>query len=148
MTPGYSVRPLEMSGAIGSVQLKKWPKMKEKRIKNAQAFRYKFEEVPGVQLQKEVGESSWFGFSIVLIDHLEGKRDKVVKAFTENGIECRPIVAGNFMRNPVIEYMQYYKNGNYTNSNYIHDNGLFIGNDIRDLRDNLEVLYDIIKEIK
>lgn len=148
VTPGYSVRPLEMSGAIGSVQLKKWPKMKEKRIKNAQAFRYKFEEVPGVQLQKEVGESSWFGFSIVLIDHLEGKRDKVVKAFTENGIECRPIVAGNFMRNPVIEYMQYYKNGNYTNSNYIHDNGLFIGNDIRDLRDNLEVVYDIIKEIK
>lgn len=148
VTPGYSVRPLEMSGAIGSVQLKKWPEMEEQRKKNAQLIRYKFEEMPGVELQKEIGQSSWFGFSILLTDQLKGKRDKVVKAFTEKEIECRPIVAGNFMRNPVIDYMEYYENGSYPNANYIHDNGLFIGNDIRDLRDNIDMVYEIIKEIK
>ena len=148
VTPGYSVRPLEMSGAIGSVQLKKWPKMEEQRRKNAQLFQYKFEEFPGIELQKEIGQSSWFGFSILLTNQLKGKRDSVVKALTENGVECRPIVAGNFMRNPVIDYLDYYENGSYPNANYIHDNGLFIGNDIRDLRDNIAEVYTIIKEIK
>ncbi len=148
VTPGYSVRPLEMSGAIGSVQLKKWPKMEEQRRKNAQLFQYKFEEFPGIELQKEIGQSSWFGFSILLTNQLKGKRDSVVKALTENGVECRPIVAGNFMRNPVIDYLDYYENGSYPNANYIHDNGLFIGNDIRDLRDSIDEVYTIIKEIK
>ncbi len=148
VTPGYSVRPLEMSGAIGSVQLKKWPKMEEQRRKNAQLFQYKFEEFPGIELQKEIGQSSWFGFSILLTNQLKGKRDSVVKALTENGVECRPIVAGNFIRNPVIDYLDYYENGSYPNANYIHDNGLFIGNDIRDLRDSIDEVYTIIKEIK
>ena len=101
VTPGYSVRPLEMSGAIGSVQLKKEQEMRTQRIRNANYFQHKFEEMPGVQLQKEIGESSWFGFSILLVDEYKGKRDQLVKKLTENGVECRPIVAGNFMNNPV-----------------------------------------------
>lgn len=36
VTPGYSVRPLEMSGAIGEVQLKKCDKFIEQRRKNAE----------------------------------------------------------------------------------------------------------------
>ena len=148
ITPGYSVRPLEMSGAIGSVQLKKWPEMKEQRIKNANYFKYKFEEMPGVQLQKEIGESSWFGFSILLVDEYEGKRDQLVKKFTENGVECRPIVAGNFMKNPVIDYIDYIDNKDYRNADYIHTNGLFIGNDVRDLKDNINLVYNIIKDLK
>ncbi len=78
---------------------------------------------------------------------MKGKRDSVVKALTENGVECRPIVAGNFMRNPVIDYLEYYNN-NCPNADYIHDNGLFIGNDIRDLKENIDMVYDIIKELK
>ena len=148
VTPGYSVRPLEMSGAIGSVQLKKWPKMREQRIKNAKYFKEKFKDVEDVLLQKEIGESSWFGFSIVLQNKLQGRRDELVKKLTENEVESRPIVAGNFMKNPVIDYIDYIDNGSYTNANYIHDNGLFIGNDVRDLKNNIDMVYNIIKEIK
>ena len=148
ITPGYSVRPLEMSGAIGSVQLKKWPEMREQRIKNAKYFKEKFKDVEDVLLQKEIGESSWFGFSIVLQNKLQGRRDELVKKLTENEVESRQIVAGNFMKNPVIDYIDYIDNGSYTNANYIHDNGLFIGNDVRDLKNNIDMVYNIIKEIK
>ena len=148
VTPGYSVRPLEMSGAIGSVQLQKWPDMKRKRVDNATYFKIKFDEMPGIRIQKEIGSSSWFGFSIILEDHLEGKRDLLVEKFKENQIECRPIVAGNFMKNPVIDYLTFIDNKDYQNSNYIHDNGLFIGNDVRDLKENIDLVYDIIKELK
>lgn len=148
VTPGYSVRPLEMSGAIGSVQLQKWPDMKRKRVDNAIYFQNKFKDLLGIRIQKEIGSSSWFGFSIILEDHLEGKRDLLVEKFKENEIECRPIVAGNFMKNPVIDYLTFIDNKDYQNSNYIHDNGLFIGNDVRDLKENIDLVYDIIKELK
>tara|TARA_Y100001936_G_C16049389_1_gene656790 strand:- start:598 stop:1758 length:1161 start_codon:yes stop_codon:yes gene_type:complete len=144
--PGYSVRPLEMSGAIGSVQLKKWPEMKDKRLKNARYFQKKFKDLP-VITQKEAGESSWFGFSIVLDGKLAGQRDSIVKQLTSIGVECRPIVAGNFMKNPVIEYLSFISTGNYENANYIHDNGFFIGNDIRDLKENIDLVYKTIKGI-
>jgi len=148
ITPGYSVRPLEMSGAIGSVQLKKWPDMREQRVKNADYFKEKFNDFKDVQIQKEVGNSSWFGFSMVFNGNLTGKRDIIVQKFKENEIESRPIVAGNFMKNPVIEYLNYIDNKDYTVADYIHDNGLFIGNDVRDLTENIDLVYNIIKDIK
>jgi len=148
VTPGYSVRPLEMSGAIGSVQLKKWPRMKEQRIKNAEYFIEKFKNLKDVVTQKEIGQSSWFGFSMIFEGDLKGKRDLIVQKFKENEIECRPIVAGNFMKNPVIDYLTYIDNKDYQVADYIHDNGLFLGNDVRDLKENIDMVYDIIKDIK
>jgi CDP-4-dehydro-6-deoxyglucose reductase, E1 len=148
ITPGYSVRPLEMSGAIGSVQLKKWPEMREQRVKNAEYFKQKFEDLPDVQLQEEVGNSSWFGFSMIFNGNLSGRRAKIVEKFKENEIESRPIVAGNFMKNPVIKYLDYIDNKDYNVADYIHDNGLFIGNDVRDLKENIDMVYNIIKDIK
>ena len=145
VTPGYSVRPLEMSGAIGSVQLKKWPEMRAKRVENAEYFVSKFKDLFGVRIQKEIGGSSWFGFSIILENHLKGKRDELVRKLRDNGVECRPIVAGNFMRNPVIDYMTYLDHNDYDNANYIHDHGLFIGNDVRDLKENIDMVYNIVK---
>ena len=148
ITPGYSVRPLEMSGAICSVQLKKWPEMREQRVKNAEYFKQKFEDLPDVQLQEEVGNSSWFGFSMVFNGNLSDRRAKIVEKFKENEIESRPIVAGNFMKNPVIKYLDYIDNKDYNVADYIHDNGLFIGNDVRDLKENIDMVYNIIKDIK
>ena len=146
ITPGYSLRPLEMSGAIGSVQLNKWPEMRQKRLKNAKYFNEKFSDLP-VSTQKEIGESSWFGFSMVLENKLAGQRNQVVKNLESKGIECRPIVAGNFMKNPVIEYLNFISKGNYENANQIHDNGLFIGNDIRDLKENIDLVHETIKKV-
>jgi len=148
ITPGYSVRPLEMSGAIGSVQLKKWSNMREQRVKNAEYFIEKFKTLKDVKTQKEIGRSSWFGFSMIFTGDLANKRDLIVKKFYENGIECRPIVAGNFMKNPVIDYLTYIDNRDYEVANLIHDNGLFIGNDVRDLKGNIDEVYNILKEIK
>lgn len=145
VTPGYSVRPLEMSGAVGSVQLKKWDKLRKGRINNAEYFVNKFNNLP-VLVQKEIGKSSWFGFSIIFKDQLENKRDYMVKKFNENGIECRPIVAGNFLNNPVMKThsIDYIKHGEYSNANYVDKNGLFIGNDFRDLRKNIDLVHDVI----
>ena len=148
VTPGYSVRPLEMSGAIGSVQLKKCDRFIEQRRKNAKIFVEKFNEMPNIKIQKEIGKSSWFGFSVILTDKLEGRRDEVIKKLTALGVETRPIIAGNFMKQPVIEYFNYTSTMDGTpNADYLHDNGFFMGNDIMDLYDNISMVERALQEI-
>ena len=143
--PGYCVRPLEMSGAIGQEQLKKWPDMFERRRKNASIAKELFADLPYIKLQKEHDTSSWFGFGFVVTGDLANKRAKVLQRLNENGVETRPIVAGNFLRNPVIKHINYIA-GDCTNADTLHDKGFFIGNDIRDLESNLIEVKKIIEE--
>jgi CDP-6-deoxy-D-xylo-4-hexulose-3-dehydrase len=42
--------------------------------------------------------------------------------------ETRPIVTGNFLRQPVISYYNHLVHGDMTNANYIHDEGIMVGN--------------------
>jgi CDP-6-deoxy-D-xylo-4-hexulose-3-dehydrase len=142
--PGYSVRPLEMSGAIGSVQLEKLPGMIEARRNNAAFLRHAFKDIQDVQLQSEVGNSSWFGFSIVLQGRLEGRRAEVIKVLSSNGVETRPIVAGNFTKNPVISHCPHWVSGPIDSAEYIDANGFFIGNDSRDLSSEISEVARIL----
>ncbi len=128
IVPGFNLRPLEMEGAIGLKQLRKIDGMIENRKKNAEYFIERMEEFPEIRLQKEVGESSWFGFSMILTGRLAGKRHELVKALSDAKVECRPIVAGNFTRNAVIKYLDYRIPEKLFNADEVHEHGLFIGN--------------------
>ena len=154
VTPGYSVRPLEMSGAIGSVQLKKCDSFIEQRRNNAKYFVEKFSNLSYVKIQKEIGKASWFGFSIILTGNLENQREHVIKQLTELGVETRPIIAGNFMKQPVIDYFTYIGRNTtntgreaFYNADYLHENGFFIGNDMTNLEENIDMVYNAIRQI-
>lgn len=146
--PGYCVRPLEMSGAIGSVQLSKMDAMIKKRRDNAFVFKRAFEDIQNALIQREVGESSWFGFSIILKGHLDGRRREVIAALSEAGVETRPIVAGNFTKNPVISRIDHSIVGNLTAADCIDRNGFFIGNDSKNLTDEILTVADIIRKMR
>lgn len=147
ITPGYNLRPLEMSGAIGEVQLKKSKKMMKIRLKNGKYFTNKFKNSSRVLIQKECGKSSWFAFSLVLINSLKNKRQLVINALKKNGIETRPVVVGNFMKNPVIKYLDFISHNNYENSNIVHENGFYVGNYPKDLSNEIDSLYEIIHNL-
>jgi CDP-6-deoxy-D-xylo-4-hexulose-3-dehydrase len=139
IVPGFNLRPLEMEGAIGLEQLKKIDTMIANRRSNAKYFVEKMQKYSDIRLQKEVGESSWFGFSMVLTGKLADKRTQLVECLRNANIECRPIVAGNFTRNPVIKYMDYSIPEALITADEIHDHGLFIGN--HSSNNNKEVDY-------
>ena len=126
--PGYNIRPLELSGAIGIEQLKKLPSIIEERRKNGALFQSKMEGHPKFIIQQEIGESSWFGFSLILREEFENQREIIANDLKILGFECRPIVAGNFVKNKVIDYFDYEVHGELKNADYIDRNGLFIGN--------------------
>ena len=141
--PGYNLRPLEMSGAIGQAQLRKVDEIISGRRKNAVTFQNVMKEVPEIMIQREIGESSWFGFSIVLPDWC--KRAPVLDALREAGIETRPIVAGNFTLNPVIEHLDHSIHGPLDAANKIHEQGFFVGNHHYDITQQLTQFASLLK---
>lgn len=135
--PGYCVRPLEMSGAIGSVQLKKMDKMISKRRENAEVFLNEFSNE--FITQKEfLAKSSWFGFGVVLKGHRENRRDEIIQKLQSSGVEVRPIVAGNFTKQPVMKFLNSRIHGELKDAEYLDKNGFFFGNDHRDLADKIK----------
>lgn len=136
--PGYNVRPLEMSGAIGIEQLKKLESIVKERRNNAAAFTSLFSELGYVSIQKEIGESSWFGFSLILKENSPIDRSKLIDIFLENDVEYRPIVTGNFVKNAeVLKYFDYEVSGQLSAAEYLDSHGLFIGNHHVDVTDQL-----------
>ena len=126
--PGYNVRPVEMSGAIGIEQLKKLPLFLKQRRENAKIFVELFKDHPDFIIQKDVDNSSWFGFSLIVKPGSNLKRKDVIIKLQENNIDCRPIVTGNFTRNEVMKFFSYEIHEKLVNADYLHENGFFIGN--------------------
>ena len=126
--PGYNVRPLELEGAIGIEQVKKLPMIISERRKNAELFKNTLTNHPDLIIQKEVGMSSWFGFSIIVRPNSNLSRNELVSRLNHLGFELRPIVTGNFLKNDVIKFFDYEVHGDLKNAEYLDKNGLFIGN--------------------
>ena len=98
-----------------------------------------------MQIQKETGASSWFGFSLVLRDESRISRSALVATLAENEIECRPVVSGNFLKNiEILEYFDYEIHGTMDNANYVDQNGLFVGNHHVDIRREIDFLFSTI----
>ncbi|WP_230093536.1 DegT/DnrJ/EryC1/StrS family aminotransferase [Campylobacter coli] len=145
--PGYNVRPVEMSGAIGIEQLKKLPMFLKHRRENAKLFCEYFQNHPEFIIQKEIGSSSWFGFSLVIRPNSKLQRKDIIKKLEENEIEYRPIVAGNFTKNDVMKYFNYEIHGNLKNAQIIHKNGFFVGNHQVDINQEIDLLKNVLFKI-
>ncbi|HEY8035025.1 MAG TPA: DegT/DnrJ/EryC1/StrS family aminotransferase [Methylobacter sp.] len=126
--PGYNVRPLELEGALGVEQLKRLPNMVEERRKNGKLLQTALGDHPDILIQREIGESSWFGFSLVIRPGRQLTRKTLVAKLNELGFECRPIVTGNFAKNEVVKYFDSEEHGTLKNAEHIDQSGLFVGN--------------------
>ncbi|MFL0088748.1 DegT/DnrJ/EryC1/StrS family aminotransferase [Tenacibaculum maritimum] len=144
--PGYNVRPVEMSGAIGIEQLKKLPSFIKQRRENATYFQSRFKNHKDFFIQKEIGASSWFGFSFVIKPTSTLKREEIVQKLTQNNIDCRPIVTGNFARKEVLRFFDYEIFEELKNADYIDKNGFFVGNHHTSIKEEIDHLYNILTD--
>ena len=67
---------------------------------------------------------------------LKGRRAEIVKALDEAGIQNRPLASRNFLKQPVMRDLDYIASGEMTAADDIHDNGFFVGNGSKDIRDD------------
>jgi len=146
--PGYNLRPIEMEAAVGRIQLLKLDSFIHERRKNAKHFAAITKNLAGYRIQKENGNSSWFGFSIILEGKLRGHRGALIDALDAAQIESRPIVTGNFTRNPVIAHLDHAPIGALPGADQVHDQGLFVGNHHYDLTGEIDTLAEVLDQFQ
>ena len=131
---GYNFRPTDIQAAIGLSQFKSLNNFinarainKNKIIKKLVSDKRWNHQVSFVQVSKNI-KPSWFGLSMLLNKKLKDKKNLILNTMDKLGIESRPIIGGNFLKQPALKkYNIKQKSKNYPNANYIHEHGLFVG---------------------
>lgn len=146
--PGYNLRPLELSGAIGREQLKKLPAFIKQRRANAEYFRDRLRPISWLNTQAETGESSWFGFAMILSNDSPIDRASLIKKLEEVGIERRPIVAGNIAKNEVMKWFNYELHNALVYADWVDKKGFFVGNHHYCLTNQIDLLWTVLDSVK
>jgi CDP-6-deoxy-D-xylo-4-hexulose-3-dehydrase len=129
---GYNVRPLDIQGAIGLVQLERLPRMNEARNHNRARMVEALRAHPSWRGQFQIAEAAeecipaWFGLAMLLT----GDRPlrEFLDALTARGVENRPIISGNFCRQPAWQRLGYAIDPrSFPGAEAVHHGGFFIG---------------------
>ena len=130
---GYNLRPLDINAAIGLNQYKRLSNFIKTRTNNRNLIiktlinhpkwndQFKF-----ISPSKNISPS-WFGFPMLINDHIKVDKKKYLKFLDLNGIENRPIVSGNFLNQPAIKLYNLKNQGIFRNAELIDKKGFFIG---------------------
>lgn len=142
--PGFNVRPLELSGALGLEQIKKLDANVLKRRENAIEFLQKMQKHNvKFSFQEELhGKSSWFSFPIILNNGNAENRDNLFRHLKSYGIESRMITGGCLTKHPMKKYFVFTDYPAPLVSERIHDCGVFVANHA----ENMSSLFDLLDE--
>jgi CDP-6-deoxy-D-xylo-4-hexulose-3-dehydrase len=123
---GYNLKPLDLQGAIGIEQLKKFDMLESKRREyKAIIQRYIEDNIPGARVINSLPDAdpSWFGVPIYC--ETQEMKEMLVSHFEENKIQTRNYFAGNILIHPGFKHLDDYKK--YPNSNKALSNVFFLG---------------------
>ena len=141
---GYNLKPADLQGAIGLIQLKKQKEIHCVRRMNKTAMTQIFSQIPGCRVieEKEHAETSWFGVPIVY----EYGKHHLVKYLEDHGVQTRNYFAGNILMHPAYRHMGDAKL--YPNASSVLDNVFFVGTSPVITMPMLDYIYDIVSEYK
>jgi CDP-6-deoxy-D-xylo-4-hexulose-3-dehydrase len=142
--PGYCLRPIEFTASLGLSSLDRWKNASKIRTSNLKSFHKYFQE-GNYHVQATHDGMSAFGFGFIM--NSEEDRSRAVSLLQANGVQVRPIVAGNFLRNPVIQRMEHLTFGEFKNSDKIDDCGLFIGNHAEVLDEKIRITSSLLTNV-
>ena len=129
---GYNLRPTEVSAAIGYNQFKKLDQLIQ--IRNTNRNKIIKAILKNRILRKKVGffeennnvTASWFGIPIKILINSKNK-NKIIKKLEKNGIETRPIISGNFAKQPASIKYGLSINKKFPKTDLVYDRSFFIG---------------------
>lgn len=129
---GYNLKFTDIQAALGLAQLKRLNGFIRTRRINFNYFQNYLKKYDQYLILPEATKNanpSWFGFIITVRDDAPFSREDIVKHLDKNGVDTRPIFAGNIIRQP------YFKNyrpkhriaGQLINSDKIMNQTFWIG---------------------
>lgn len=122
---GYNLKPLDLQGAVGSVQLTKIEEIDSKRRYHKARLEKTIVEHLGTTAVKSLPNSdpSWFGIPILC--NSKEEKEMLVAHFEANRIQTRNYFGGNILMHPGYKHLDDSKK--YPNANKSLDRVFFIG---------------------
>jgi CDP-6-deoxy-D-xylo-4-hexulose-3-dehydrase len=124
LTDGFNVRSTEFSAVLGLSQLKRIDEFITIRNRNYQRFL----EIcrPFAEHLISIKVSGMSSFVLPFLFRRKELRAPFQAAIAGAGIESRPLISGNLLRQPFLRH--HYDPTNYRNADFLHDNAFYVGN--------------------
>lgn len=125
-TMGYNLKPIDLQGSIGLVQLKKFNEIDGKRKnskKNIESILLKYVNgIRGVKML-EKADTCWFGTPFICDS--KPLKDKLIMFLEQNQIQTRNYFAGSILLHPAYKHLDDFNK--YPNANKVLDTVFFLG---------------------
>ena len=140
LSSGYNLRSTEINAFLGIIMLKKinqWIKIRNQNFKYFINILNKFKGEFLTSYDKGMS-------SFVLPFLMTNKKRKIQleKYLNKNGIETRPFIAGNLLRQP---FLKRFKKTTFNNSDFIEFNAFYIGNNQFINKTRMNRLFKLLK---
>jgi len=123
---GMNLKPLDLQGAIGLIQLSKFDEIHSKRKNNKDIIgKLLKDNIPELIIPDSLSDAevSWFGVPIICPDKVF--KDKLVAHLEQNKIQTRNYFAGNILLHPAYKHLDDFRK--YPFANEVLDKVLFTG---------------------
>nr|WP_307563854.1 lipopolysaccharide biosynthesis protein RfbH [Paenibacillus sp. V4I7] len=127
---GYNLKVTDMQAAIGLEQLNKLPYFIEKRISNFDRLKAGLKCIEDMLILPEATENSipsWFGFILTVRDGASLSRNKMTEYLEKNRIQTRMLFAGNLIKQPAFDGVEYRLASKLTNTDKIMYDTFLVG---------------------
>lgn len=132
---GYNLKATDLQAAIGCAQLEKIDSFAQLRKEHWKYLKEGLSDLQDVLQLPEASDNSdpsWFGFLITVKEEADFTREELVRDLESNNIQTRNLFAGNIIKQPCFDEMResgkgYRVIGDLTNTDYVMENGFWIG---------------------
>ena len=146
VTDGYNFRNHEICAVLGISQLKRLDDMIMKRNRNHRYFSDIIDDYSNLFYNiKNPGTNSSFCFPFIC--RTPEIMHAMKQTFAENGIEYRPVVAGNLLSQPFLKDYRIDTERKITNADIVNTQGVYIGNNHFVTVDDMKFLRETVEKI-
>lgn len=129
-TWGMNLRPTEVQGAFGKVQLGKLSGFLDARAANFKRLMTQVRGFPGLLEGVALTpgcEPAWHGFPITVAPDANFTKAQLCAYLESRGVETRPLIAGNLARQPALRDEKRVLSGHLPGADAVHDRAFYLG---------------------
>ena len=141
----YNIRPTEINGFLGTIQINYWDEIVGNRSNNFKVFLESLNSNQDFITMRLSHMDLVSNFAVPLICKDKDTLIKYKIKFENNDVEIRPIITGDITKQPFFKkYISSFST--CKNAEFIHENGFYFGNNPELTTDEVSLLNSLLKE--
>jgi len=146
VTDGYNFRNHELGAVLGLSQLKRLDSYIERRNINYQLFIDLISKYSDKFIVPTIHSGcSNFCFPILCRERMDAQKLRML--FDVNGIEHRPIIGGNLLKQPFLSDYSIVSNKSNLTVDFVHYNGVYLGNNQFIGKKEIDLLDNVLRQL-